>query len=128
MNTHQRVTLAELDTQAFALMGRLHVTLRRETGRVIDVEYMRHDPHYCRHVLDLAGHLEHEVVREICARLRDIFFGTGGLFTVQESLPLLAPRPSQPSSSPGAAPPSSADATGTSGPQAAEQTYVGRLR
>lgn len=131
MNTQQRVTLAQLDTQAFALMGRLHVTLRRETGRVIDIEYMRHDPAYCSHVLDLAEHLEHDVVREICLRLREIFFGAGGLFTARQSHPLLAP---------GAVPLAAAQASPTSGrpdapasttaaePPIEEQAYVGRLR
>lgn len=120
MNAQQRVTLAQLDTQAFALMGRLHVILRRETGRVTDIEYMRHDPDYCRHVLDLAGQVGNDALPEICARLREIFFGEDGLFMVQPSLPLLAPR----------VPPTAAPSlpAGTASPEAEEQAYVGRLR
>ena len=129
MNTPQRITLAQLDTQAFALMGRLHVALRRETGRVIDIEYMRHDPDYCKHVLELAGQLDHAGMQEICMRLREIFFSAGGLFMAQESRPLLTPRASVPGASAGApAPVHAAGAGDSSGPQAEEKAYVGRLR
>jgi Amt family ammonium transporter len=41
--------------QAFALMGRLHVILRRQSGRITDIEYMRIDPGYCRYLLELAS-------------------------------------------------------------------------
>ncbi len=122
MNTQQRITLAQLDTQAFSLMGRLHVILRRETGRVTDIEYMRHDPDYCRHVLELAEHMENAALQEICTRLREIFFGTGGLFMMQVALPLLAPR------TPVSTAPSLPASPDAAAPEAEGQAYVGRLR
>jgi hypothetical protein len=44
MSAHEQATHAALENQAFSLMGRLHVTLRRQNGRVTDIEYMRIAP------------------------------------------------------------------------------------
>lgn len=127
MSTVQRAALAHLDTQAFALMGRLHVILRRESGRVTDIEYMRIDPAYCKHVLELANQIQHEALPEICVRLREIFFGPDGLFLSQTAKPVLSPRtlplPDAPESSASPAAASEESSTAT-----IEQTYVGRLR
>jgi hypothetical protein len=73
-------TLASLENLAFSLMGRLHVALRRQTGRVTDIEYMRLDPAYCRHVLDMAAKTANEDVAQICTKLEEIYFGVEGLF------------------------------------------------
>lgn len=63
------------DNQVFALMSRLHVILRRQSGRVTDVEYMRINPGYCRHVLDIAREHPSEDARSIGDKLWGIYFG-----------------------------------------------------
>ena len=90
MSTYDQVTRTVLENQAFALMGRLHVTLRRGTGRVTDIEFMRIDPGYCRHVLDLVAGSDNEELRQIGLKLEEIYFGPNGLFVRPVSTPLLA--------------------------------------
>lgn len=128
MSTLQRAALAQLDTQAFALMGRLHVILRRESGRVTDIEYMRIDPTYCKHVLDLAAQVSHEALPEICARLDEIFFGRNGLFMAREAQPLLAQRSVAPLANPLSAPPAASELPSSGQAENAAHTYIGRLR
>ena len=69
-----------LENQAFNLMGRLHVILRREIGRVTDIKYMASNPEYCAHVLGLASRVSNPQLQEITERLGDIYFGVNGLF------------------------------------------------
>jgi hypothetical protein len=142
-------TLAALENQAFALMGRLHVALRRQTGRVTDVEYMRIDPTYCRHVLDMAGAMPNEDLRDICAKLEEVYFGADGLFVrTPPRVPLLtritaapapvAARPVAPPISAAAPPMQAALPESVPVPVASpasldhgalvDQGYVGRLR
>lgn len=143
MSTQQQMNHAHLDTQAFALMSRLHVILRRECGRITDIEYMRLDAAYCRHVLDIAERMPNDSLPALCTRLRNIFFGEEGLFVVPPPKPPLVARmtangtpPSttpSPSASAGATTPGPADASiGKLPPTlvsaAVEQAYVGRLR
>jgi hypothetical protein len=132
MTSLEQVSVAALENQAFALMARLHVILRRQHGRITDVEYMRQDAVYCRHVIDLAMKDATEEVAGICDRLEAVFFASDGLFVRIPRGPLLAARPSiNP-------PVSAADATPAfavpkiDGDLAevprVESTYVGRLR
>ena len=90
MSTYDQVTRMVLENQAFALMGRLHVALRRGTGRVTDIEFMRIDPGYCRHVLDLVAGSDNLELRQIGLKLEEIYFGPNGLFVRPASTPLLA--------------------------------------
>lgn len=92
MSAHQMARMAELENQAFSLMGRLHVALRRETGRITDVEYMRIDPAYCRHLLQLAAQSGHVDLTKIAERLYEIYFGEGGLFVTEPPRPPLLER------------------------------------
>jgi hypothetical protein len=69
-----------LESQAFGLMGRLHVLLRREIGRVTDIKYMSTNPEYCLHVLELASSTANTDLHNMCQKLEDIYFGEGGLF------------------------------------------------
>src|SRR3954470_16352234 len=85
-------TRAALENQAFALMGRLHVTLRRQTGRVTDIEYMRINPDYCRYLLDMASQLPNEDLQQICMKLQDIYCGPEGLFVMAPPNPPLLAR------------------------------------
>jgi hypothetical protein len=124
MMAAQQVTLSALENQAFALMSRLHVIMRRESGRVTDIEYMRLDPQYCRHVLGLAEATGNADLQGICARLGDIYFAPGGLFP-----PAKKPVPPQMAEPAGLARDEDAPVVATLTAKAkAVQSYVGRLR
>lgn len=138
MSTHDQVSLAALENQAISLLGRLHVMLRRESGRITDIEYMRIDAQYCRHVLELAWKSDNPDMRQISEKLAHLYFDPDGLFNrvVQKPLMerLLTPEaPTKPAISDMIATPAVASAS-----HAAEQmhhaedendrSYVGRLR
>jgi hypothetical protein len=134
-NTH----FALLENQAFALMGRMHVILRRQSGRVTDIEYMRIDPGYCRHLLDLASQQPNEDLQQIVAKLAEIYFGPDGLFVAAPPKPPLLARlagaaaPATATASAPAAPmPQPAEAVppsrGADHGEAVDKTYIGRLR
>lgn len=76
-----------LESQAFGLMGRLHVLLRREIGRVTDIKYMSSNPEYCLHVLALANSTANTDLHNMCQKLEDIYFGEGGLFADSKHRP-----------------------------------------
>lgn len=121
---------AELETHAFALMGRLHVNLRRQSGRVIDIEYMRIDPGYCRYLLKMASLSTSDEVQELGQKLQEVFFGTEGLFVRTEPRQPLLTRLQEPATEPAAATPaapSAAPATPESG-DPVDRGYIGRLR
>lgn len=92
MSAYQMAHMAELENQAFSLMGRLHVVLRRETGRITDVEYMRIDPAYCRHLIEVAQQSGNVDLEKIGDRLEAIYFGEDGLFVVAPPRPPLLAR------------------------------------
>lgn len=123
---------AALENQAFALMGRLHVILRRQTGRVTDIEYMRIDPGYCRYLLKMASLSTSEDLQEIGAKLQEIFFGEDGLFVRSEPRPLLnrlteTHEPANPRPAPPPATQSTAPTTATT-EDPVDRGYIGRLR
>ena len=128
--TEEHHSRAELETHAFALMGRLHVNLRRQSGRVIDIEYMRIDPAYCRYLLKMASLSTSEEVQEIGQKLQEVFFGEEGLFVRTEPRQPLLARLQEPA----AAAPAAAPATSTTTPAATDNAdpvdrgYIGRLR
>lgn len=89
--TDEHHTRAAQENHAFALMGRLHVTLRRQTGRVTDIEYMRIDQNYCRYLLKMTAESDNPDLQDISAKLKEIFFGADGLFvTAEPRQPLLS--------------------------------------
>jgi hypothetical protein len=124
------VNLASLETQAFSLMGRLHVMLRRQTGRVTDIEYMRIDPAYCRHLLEMASKMPDGDLQEICAKLEEVYFGEEGLFVREPPrVPLLTRIANAAAAKPAAAPVAAAPkpvmpAPPTLAPQQATETPV----
>lgn len=128
--TEEHHSRAELETHAFALMGRLHVNLRRQSGRVIDIEYMRIDPAYCRYLLKMASLSTSEEVQELGQKLQEVFFGEEGLFVRTEPRQPLLARLQEPA----AAAPAAAPATSTTTPAATDNAdpvdrgYIGRLR
>ena len=148
MSTGERISAAHLDNLAFSLMSRMHVILRRQIGRVTDIDYMRNDPAHCRHLLELGAGSSNEDLQKICAKLQEIYFSPEGLFVRMPLKPPLlerltvpkeAVRETQPSPSTNTA---AADLPSVNRvPAAAEpatnfndvgitvdQTYIGRLR
>jgi hypothetical protein len=123
--TDDHHTRATLENQAFALMGRLHVILRRQTGRVTDIEYMRIDPAYCRYLLKLASLSDNADLRDIGAKLEEVYFGPEGLFVKGESRPLLA-RLTEQQTSPAVPNTSASTVPETDDP--VDRGYIGRLR
>jgi hypothetical protein len=119
-------TRAALENQAFALMGRLHVILRRQTGRVTDIEYMRIDPAYCRYLLKLASLSDNADLRDIGVKLEEIYFGPEGLFVKGEPRPLLARLTEQEASPKVPAAPATPAAPKTD--DDIDRGYIGRLR
>lgn len=127
--TDEHHSRAELETHAFALMGRLHVNLRRQSGRVIDIEYMRIDPAYCRYLLKMASLSTSEDVQDIGQKLQETFFGAEGLFVRTEPRQPLLTRlaePAPPTLTPTAAPTAPATTPEISDP--VDRGYIGRLR
>ncbi|HEV2610059.1 MAG TPA: hypothetical protein VGU61_07305 [Noviherbaspirillum sp.] len=128
MTAHQQTTVAALENQAFALMGRLHVILRRQSGRITDIEYMRADPAYCRHVLQLALQTPAEDAHRICEKLQEIYFGNEGLFVRN---PPKAPLAARFGSAAAAAKISHAPGDNTTSrlpDEDVDRAYIGRLR
>lgn len=131
--TDEHHTRAALENHAFALMGRLHVTLRRHTGRVTDIEYMRVDPGYCRYVLKMTAESDNADLREISAKLQELFFDEKeGLFVLPEpKQPLLSrltdPAPAA-SVTPAASQASASPATKSDDGDPVDRGYIGRLR
>jgi hypothetical protein len=132
MSSLEQIAVSQLQNQAFALMGRMHVILRRENGRIIDIEYMRTNAEYCRHLLTMAAQLPHDDLQQICGRLQEIYFGEDGLFVRAPLKPPLLERrqanaeanriaQSQPA-------PAMNEASHADPSQAVESTYIGRLR
>jgi len=116
-------TRAALENHAFALMGRLHVILRRQTGRVTDIEYMRIDPAYCRYLLKLVALSDNADLRDIGIKLEEIYFGPDGLFVKEEPRPLLARLTEQQ-----AAPAQSSAPAAPGNEDPVDRGYIGRLR
>lgn len=80
MSANSQAPRQVLENQAFALMGRIHILLRRETGRVTDIRYMSINPEYCLHVIELGSTAADPILKSMCETLKDIYFGEGGLF------------------------------------------------
>lgn len=114
-------------------MGRMHVILRRQTGKVTDLEYMRIDPGYCRYLLNLAAQHKHEDMQQICAKLEELYFGKDGIFMkVPPKAPLLERRGAVPPDAVVALPVLLAEKPANMRPAnndaQIERTYIGRLR
>lgn len=56
----------------FSLAGRMHVLLRREINRIIDVEWMCIDPAYAREVIKLARTVESEELHKLADRVEQV--------------------------------------------------------
>lgn len=113
-------SLEARESQAFGLMGRLHVLLRREIGRVTDIKYMSTNPEYCAHVLELASAVANPDLHSISERLEEMYFGADGLFENPAVRPLrmAVPVPKVTAKAPAVELETAED----------DQHYVGRLR
>ena len=89
MQADQQPATVTLNNQAFSLMTRLHVILRRQNQRITDIEYMQVSPAYCRHVLALATQSPLPDLQEIGAKLEAFYFGQDGLFVRPSERPSL---------------------------------------
>jgi len=56
----------------FSLAGRIHVLLRRETNRIVDVEWMCADAAYAREVIKLARSVESEELHKLADRVEEV--------------------------------------------------------
>ena len=56
----------------FSLAGRIHVLLRREANRIIDVEWMCADPAYAREVIKLARSAGSEELLKLSDRVEEV--------------------------------------------------------
>lgn len=56
----------------FSLAGRIHVLLRREINRIIDVEWMCIDAAYAREVIKLARSAEADELHKLCDRIEEV--------------------------------------------------------
>jgi len=123
-------SIEALESQAFALMGRLHVLLRREIGRVTDIKYMSTNAEYCLHVLELANSTANTDLQAMCHKLEDIYFGEGGLFADSAHKPrrLMVASSSRVSIPIEHATPEIVESTETELAGESDQHYVGRLR
>ncbi len=120
-NARQNLSVEALESQAFGLAARLHVCLRREKGRVTDVEYMCNNPVYCRHVIDLARDTDSADVHALCLKVEELFLGPAGVFDRRS--PLAPPAQAQHQELP-AAPAIKVVAAAVGN----ESKYIGRLR
>lgn len=57
----------------FSLAGRIHVLLRRETNRIIDVEWMCADISYASEVLRLAAATDSEELHKLVERVEQVY-------------------------------------------------------
>ena len=56
----------------FSLAGRIHVLLRREINRIVDVEWMCADAAYAKEVIKLARTIESEELHKLADRVEEV--------------------------------------------------------
>jgi hypothetical protein len=56
----------------FSLAGRIHVLLRREINRIVDVEWMCADAAYAREVIKLARTVESDELHKLANRVEEV--------------------------------------------------------
>ena len=57
----------------FALAGRIHVLLRRENGRITDIEWMCADISYAKEVLRLANATDSDELHKLVERVEQVY-------------------------------------------------------
>lgn len=56
----------------FSLAGRMHVLLRREINRIVDVEWLCSDAVYAREVIKLARAVKSEELHKLADRIEEV--------------------------------------------------------
>jgi hypothetical protein len=56
----------------FSVVGRIHVLLRREINRIIDVEWICADPVYAREVIKLARTVDSDELHKLADRVEEV--------------------------------------------------------
>ena len=56
----------------FSVAGRIHVLLRRELNRIIDVEWMCADPVYAKEVIKLARAVDSDELHKLADRVEQV--------------------------------------------------------
>lgn len=56
----------------FSLAGRIHVLLRRETNRIIDVEWMCTDGVYAREIVGLVSKTDSDELHKLAERIKEV--------------------------------------------------------
>ncbi len=56
----------------FSVAGRMHVLLRREINRIVDVEWMCADAAYAKEVVKLARSVESEELHKLADRVEEV--------------------------------------------------------
>lgn len=60
------------DSELFALVGRIHVLMRRSLNRITDVDYLRENKDYARTIAALAEGSGNEELAQLAGRLRQM--------------------------------------------------------
>ena len=61
----------ESDDVIYGLLGRVHILMRRVTGRVTDVEYMKVNKPYAREIVRLGQEAGNDELESVTSRLWD---------------------------------------------------------
>lgn len=56
----------------FSLAGRMHVLLRRESNRIVDVEWMCADATYAKEIIKLARTVDSEELHKLADRIEEV--------------------------------------------------------
>lgn len=56
----------------FSLAGRMHVLLRRERNRIVDVEWMCADAAYAKEIIKLARTVDSEELHKLADRIEEV--------------------------------------------------------
>ncbi len=74
----------------FSLAGRIHVLLRREANRIIDVEWMCANAAYAKEIVKLARKMESEELHKLADRVEEVHPGFPHIEHVVEHISAVA--------------------------------------
>ena len=72
MGAHETMNDSTSNPEFFTATTQLYVRLRRVTGRVIDVAYIKENEDYARHIVDLALSVDDQDVNRYAKMLSDV--------------------------------------------------------
>lgn len=71
----------------FSLAGRMHVLLRREINRIIDVEWMCADAAYAKEIIKLARTVDSDELHKLAERVEQVHPGFTRIEQIIEHIP-----------------------------------------